>query len=97
MKYYSDTLNMLFDSAEACEAAEKERAEKLAAEKKKKEELSIARKARAKEVEEALEAVKKARAHYNEVLSAFCKDYGTFHFSWSTKDTFPSIFDFLDL
>ena len=93
MKYYSDTLNLLFDSAEACEAAEKEHAEKLAAEKK----ISIARKARAKEVEEALEAVKKARAHYNEVLSDFCKDYGTFHFSWSTKDTFPSIFDFLDL
>ena len=97
MKYYSDKLNKLFDDAASCEKAEKEYADKLAAEKVKKEELTNARKARAKEVEEALEAVKMARARYNELLNAFCKDYGTFHFSWSSKDTFPSIFDFLDL
>lgn len=97
MQYYSEKLQKLYNTAEECEAAEKEQAERIAAEKAKKEKLANERKMRAKEVEEALDEVRKAREHYDEVLKKFCKDYGTYHFSWSSDETFPSIFDFLGL
>lgn len=91
MKFYSETLNKVFDTEKACvEAEEKYRAEleaKKAAEAKKAE----TRKARAAEVEEAMKAAREARAKYDKLLSEFCKDYGTFHYSFSGDD---DIFDF---
>ena len=93
MKIYSEELKKLFDTVEECEKAEaahrKAEEEKKAAEQKKAEN----RKARAKEVEDALKAAAEARANYEKLLAAFCKDYGAFHYSFKDDDDFD-IFEF---
>ena len=92
MKIYSEELKKLFDTVEDCEKAEaahrKAEEEKKAAEQKKAEN----RKARAKEVEDALKAAVEARAKYDKLLQDFCKDYGAFHYSFTNDD--EDIFDF---
>lgn len=91
MKFYSENLNKLFDSQEACEQAEAE-AKRIADEKAKAEaKKAETRKARAKEVEEALKAATAARAKYDKLLREFCKDYGAFHMSYTDMDK-----DFVD-
>ena len=93
MKIYSEELKKLFDTVEECEKAEaahrKAEEEKKAAEQKKAEN----RKVRAKEVEDALKAAAEARANYEKLLAAFCKDYGSFHYSFTDDDDFD-IFEF---
>ena len=74
---------------EAKAAKEKAEAERKAALEKKNSE----RAARAKEVEEALKAFTDARKNYVEKLNAFCKDYGSFHYT--TRGTDPM--DWFDL
>ena len=70
MKYYSDKLNKVFDTVDALESAELEYNKTQDEELKKKQE----RKERAKEVDEAFK-------NYQKLLSAFIKDYGSYHFS----------------
>ena len=87
MKYYSEILKKAFDTEAACLKAEKEHTEMVAAKKATEEKLAKARKERAKEIEDALHEVYKARKHYTELLEAFCKDYGAFHFTLKDSDT----------
>lgn len=68
MKFYSDKTKKLYESESDLVKAEKQYDEHEAAEKKKKE----ARAARAKEVSDAYE-------HYEKLLEAFIKDYGSYH------------------
>lgn len=95
MKYYSETLNKFYESEKDCTEAEKAYKEELEAKKAKEKELAEGRKARAKEVEEAIEMLKSARKHYEKVLAEFCKDYGAFHMSVdkSDSDDFFGLFD----
>lgn len=98
MKFYSDKLNKLFESADDCAKAEaaaiKAEEEKKAAEQKKAE----TRKARAKEVEDALKASVEARAKYDKLLREFCKDYGAFHYSFNSENEDENdIFNFFRL
>lgn len=86
MRYYSDITKLFYDSEAKCAEDEqrllKARAdEKAAAEKK-----ATERATRAKEIEAAYQAVKDATKHYNELLSAFIEDYGSFHMSWSSPE-----------
>ena len=81
MKYYSETLNKVFDTEDKLKAAEKEQEKKYAVELKKKEE----RAERAKEVDEA-------HSHYIELLKAFVKDYGAYHHTIKDGDEL-SLFD----
>ena len=74
MKYYSDKLNKVFDTVDALESAELEYTKKQDEELRKKQE----RKERAKEVDEAFK-------NYQKLLSAFIKDYGSYHFSCNDK------------
>ena len=97
MKYYSEVLKKIFDSEDECAKAEeaqakKEEEAKLAAERKAKE-----RKERAAEVETAMKEMQNAINHYREVLSKFCKDYGTYHYTFK-KNELPdlSLLDLLD-
>lgn len=81
MKYYSETLNKMFDSekeliAEETKARNAEM-EKQAIEKKKAEE----RKNRASEVEKARIAANEAATNYRKLLEDFCKDYGSYHYT----------------
>ena len=104
MKFYSEKLNKLFDSAEACQQAEFKAKEeenrqrilaerKAAEEKEKKEKEATERKAMATEVTDALKAMNEAQKVYREKLEAFCKKYGTFHFSTDGIKNIPTLFD----
>ncbi len=90
--FYSEKLNKHFDTEEECLKAEEEQSKKLELEKKKKEE----RKVRADEVTEAFKAVEEAKVELNKVyekaydlLNKFCKDYGAYHASYSSKELKP--------
>lgn len=110
MKYWSEKLQKLYDSAEACqkeefEAKEKENRERAQKErearlkKEKEEKLTVERKARAAEVEEARKTMVAAQHKYRELLEAFTEDYGTFHLSLTGEDAkraIPTLFDFFD-
>ena len=76
-KYWNEYTNEVFDTKEEAMASEKKYLDAQEAKKRKDSE----RAARAKEVEDAMKAVIEAKKHYNEVLKAFCKDYGSFHYS----------------
>jgi len=96
MKYYSEILNRAFDSEKECLKAEKEHEENVIAQKKIAETAAKQRKARAQEVEDALLKVQEAKENYMKVLQAFCKDYGAFHYSWTSDKVKPSLLDFLN-
>lgn len=86
MKYYSETLNELFDTEKDLIEAETrkrdEETKKQAAEKAKKE----VRAKRAKEVEEALKVANEAQGNALKLLKDFTKDYGYFHTSYSADE-----------
>ena len=71
MKFYSETLDKIFDTEKDLKAAEKEAAEKEAAKKKASEE----KKAEAKVVEDAYKAHNAAKRTYNENVLALRKQY----------------------
>ena len=107
MKYYGEHTQKLYDTIEACQTAEKAAIEaenrqrvlaerKAAEEKEKKEKEAAERKAMAAEVTAALEAANKAQSVYREKLEAFCKKYGTFHFSTDGVKNVPALFDIFD-
>lgn len=94
MKYYSETLNKVFDSEQECTEAEQQHAQKLAAQQARKEALSNERSARQQEVEAAYRAAADARRAYNDILAKYLKDYGSYH---ATFDDVNPLFDFFDL
>ena len=71
MKFYSETLDRIFDTEKDLKAAEKEAAEKEAAKKKASEE----KRAEAKVVEDAYKAHNAAKRTYNENVLALRKKY----------------------
>ena len=81
MKYYSQLDGTLYNSIEELAKAEKsikeKEAAKKAAEKAKKEE----RASRAKELNDAIAEAEKATNKAQKLLSAFLKDYGSYHTS----------------
>jgi len=86
MKFYSEQLNKLFNTAEELQAAEDKVNAAKKAEEERKANLKAQREERAKEVEEAIrqaqEDQKKANAsnkHAVDVLNAFVKDFGAYH------------------
>ena len=104
MKYYSEKLNKVFDTERECMEAEfkvkeqenlariqKEKA--LREEKEKKEALAVERKAMADKVETARKAYLEAQKAYRNELEAFCKKYGTYHYTVTDADEVPSLFD----
>lgn len=92
MKYYSETLNKVFENEKDCLDAEKEYKAKVEEEEKRKKELADSRKIRAKEVEDAYKAIIDAQKHYNELKNKFVEDFGSFHMTFSTTDDFHSLF-----
>ena len=99
MKYFSETLNKVFDTADACNQAEeayalelKKKEEAKLAQQKKNEELKAQRETRAKEEEAAFQKVEEDRAKATELLQAFCADYGSFHTTLKTADLLKNPF-----
>lgn len=104
IKVYSDRTNKYYDSVDAAERAERELkeqenrdkilAERRAAELKEKREKEAAeRKEMANTVEDARKAMVAAQKVYKEKLEAFCKKYGSYHYSSSSIDDIPTLFD----
>lgn len=93
MKYYSEKLNVIYDSQADLEEAE------LAAEKAQKEKeerenkLRTERKARADEIKAALEQIETALKGYYDLVQKFVRDYGSFHLTVDEKSYFPSLFN----
>lgn len=103
MKYYSDKTKKLYDTEKELmqaefELKEAENREKIKKEREKahQEELAAQRKDRAAEVEAARVAMVEAQKKYKEMLNAFIKDYGSFHYTSSSVDDIPIIFDLFD-
>lgn len=87
-KVYIDILNKVFNMVEDLEAAEQEYArqleerERLRKEKEKQvAELKEKRAARAKEIEDALKERDDLDKKINELVRAFTRDYGSFHWT----------------
>ena len=89
MKYYSETLNKLFNSPKELEKAEQQHKDKLAAEELKAQQLKEARSTRAKEVEEAFKKANEASKEANRLLNEFLQDYGTYH--TTIRDAVPTV------
>lgn len=89
MKILSEKTGKEYMTVEECLAAEKEFDKAVAEEKARKENLANERKERAKEVEDALQAVVDARKVYEEKLNAFVRDYGSFHATIRTGEDNP--------
>ena len=107
LKYYSDKTNKFYDTADEANRAEfelkeKENIEKIKKErelaliKEQKEKAVAERKASAEKVESARKAFNEARKAYHAELEAFCKKYGTYHYTTDGKDDVPSLFDLFD-
>ena len=88
MKYYSELTHKVYDTEKSLTEAEDEFNKALAAEEEKKQN----RAARAKEVEQAGEAVLEAQKKYTELRNKFIEDYGSFHMSLTRKTTVPQDF-----
>lgn len=104
VKIYSDKTNKFYESVEEANKAEleakeaenrekirKEREATLAKEKKDKE--AAERKAMAAEIEEARKAMVSAQKTYREKLEAFVGKYKSYHFSSTSADDVPTLFD----
>ena len=91
MKYYSEYLKKFFDTEDECQDAEDKAFEEEHAAEQQTKKLAEERKARAKEVEDAMNEAIKANKKYYETLRAFCKDYGSFHMTYSTSEDPNSI------
>lgn len=89
MRIISDLTKKEYSTVEECEQAEKEFLEAKRVEEEKKKELAEQRKVRATEVEDAMKAIKDAEDHYYELLNAFIKDYGSYHYSSRSVDDVP--------
>ena len=87
MKYYSELTKSFYESEEACINDENKMREKLEAAENEKRRVAEVRRQRAAEVDKARENYLTARKQYNEVLSKFCEDYGSYH--CSIKDSSP--------
>lgn len=106
VQYYSDVTGKLYETEEACVKAEQEvleakRKEEEAKEakeaaRKEREKKAGERKTRADEIEEARKAMVASQRKYRELVNKFCEDYGTYHYSTSSFDGLPTLFDTLD-
>ena len=107
IRVYSDKTQKFYNTIEEANRAEFELKEKenlekiqkereLAIAKEKKEKALAERKAAAEKVETARLAFNEARKAYATELEAFCKQYGTYHYTTNGKEEVPSLFDLFD-
>ena len=93
MKFYSEKLNKVYDTEQACVEAESAHDKAIAEAEAKKKALVEERATRAKEVEDLYKAAVEAKKAYDEKLRDFLKDYGSFHATFKNVDPFFSLLD----
>lgn len=92
MKYFSEKLNKLFETAEACAEAEEAHDKAIAEAEAKKKALTEARAERAKEIDRLYEEMIKAQKTHAKAVNDFVKDYGSYHKTYRSFEDWP--FDF---
>ena len=103
MKYFSEKLNKVFDTPEACQRAEFEAKEaenrqkilaerKAAEEKERKEKEAEERKTMAADIEEKRKAMVAAQKAYSNAIDQFTKRWGSYHYSSNSADDIPMLF-----
>lgn len=93
MKFYSEKLNKVYDTEQACVEAESAHDKAIAEAEAKKKALVEERATRAKEVEDLYKAAVEAKKAYDEKLREFLKDYGSFHATFKNVDPFFTLLD----
>lgn len=93
MKFYSEKLNEMFNTQEACAQAESEHDKQVAEAEAKKKALADERATRAKAVEELYKQAVEAKQKYDKALQEFLKDYGSFHATFKSTDPFFGLLD----
>ena len=88
MKYYSEVTKKFYDNSNDCLAAERE----LLA-KQEKEEYEKKRQAAERKAEAARKAMNEAQSAYKKELEAFCKKYGSYHYSSKDVSDIPTLFN----
>lgn len=97
MKYYSELTKRFYDSEEACINDEHKMREEIEAAENEKRKTAETRRQRAAEVDKARENYITARKQYNEVLSKFCEDYGSYFYSSTTDNCSELVKTFFDV
>lgn len=95
MRFYSDTLNKLFDSEKELREAEAAHIKAVNAKKAQEAQKNAERKADSEKVEKALEEYNKAAENYKNELNNFIKKYGQYHYS-TTDPNFKHFLGFWD-
>lgn len=90
MKIYSEKLNQLFDTADACAEAEKAYDNRVSLAEQERAKKAEERKLASRRVEDAYKKVREARKEYDEELGDFCKKYGSYHCTYD-MNTYPSM------
>lgn len=93
MKYYSDVTKKFYDNANDCLTAERELIAKQEKEEYEKKRQAAERKAAADKVEAARKAMNEAQSNYKKEMEAFCKKYGTYHYSSKNVNDIPTLFN----
>lgn len=93
MKYINEYTGASYDNANDCLAAEREYLAKQEKEKYEKERKAAARKEAADKVEAARKAMNEAQSNYKKELEAFCKEYGSYHYSTNNIKDIPTLFN----
>ena len=94
MKYFSETLNKVFDTEQECTEAENLYNQAQQEAEARQQALTEQRATRAKEVEDAYKAVIEAKKVYSDLLHDFVADYGSYHMTYkSNNEPFFSFFD----
>lgn len=104
MKYYSDVTKKFYNDVKVLEAdeaavvkAEEERKAALVKQQEQQTKLKEQRAARAEEITQAIKERDEAQKKVNELLNKFVKDYGSYHYTWSSElvdDAFKTMFKF---
>ena len=93
MYYVSEYTNEKYDNANDCLAAEREYQAKQEKEEYEKKRKAAERKAAAEKVEAARKAMDEAQSNYKKEMEAFCKKYGTYHYSSKNVNDIPTLFN----
>lgn len=93
MLYYSEITKKNYKTSDECIKAEEEALNAQVKAKQEKERIAAERKTRAAEVEEARKNMITAQNKYKEVLEAFVKTYGSYHYSTTNTKDIPTLFD----
>lgn len=94
MKFYSEILDKMFDSADELNEAEYNQKLKDEQKKKEAEKREAEKKARADEVERARIVFEEAKSNYYTLLNSYCRDYGFYTFtpdSVNSNSSFPRL------